>query len=61
MTNRPTDHLNYLSPEERVQVQERIEGFEQAWERGECPSIAVHLPADPDIRLAALIESRSPS
>ncbi|HEV8066807.1 MAG TPA: protein kinase [Planctomycetaceae bacterium] len=56
MLNDSRDHLSHLSPEQRAQVEDRIEAFEQAWQRGARPPIADYLPADRGIRFAALVE-----
>lgn len=56
MSTRSTDHLKHLTSEQRAAVEERIKAFEQAWQRGERPAIAEHLPADPVVRLAVLVE-----
>jgi hypothetical protein len=46
MTTHSTDHLSGLSPDQRAAVEAGFEVFEQAWQRGERPAIAEHLPAD---------------
>ena len=51
-----SDHLSRLSPEQRAQVEDRIEAFERAWSRGEHPAIADHLPDDAEVRAALLVE-----
>jgi eukaryotic-like serine/threonine-protein kinase len=53
---RSTDHLDRLTPEQRALVAERVQAFEAARKKGERPSIARYLPADPSVKTAALIE-----
>src|SRR5580698_9095454 len=50
------DHLSRLSSVQRVEVEDRIEAFERAWQKGERPAIAEHLPADPVVRRSVLVE-----
>jgi serine/threonine protein kinase len=52
----PADHLSRLSSVQRVEVEDRIEAFERAWQKGERPAIAEHLPADPLVRRSVLVE-----
>jgi eukaryotic-like serine/threonine-protein kinase len=56
MTTRSTGHLSGLSPDQRAAAEDRIKAFELAWQRGERPAIAEHLPADAVVRLAVLVE-----
>ena len=50
------DHLNCLTPQQRAEVENRIEAFERAWEDGTHPKLAKYLPADDAVRMALLIE-----
>jgi serine/threonine protein kinase len=50
------DHWSRLSSEQREAVEDRIEAFESAWQRGECPAIVDHLPADNELKMAVLVE-----
>jgi serine/threonine protein kinase len=56
MASRTFDHWNRLSPEQRAQLDDRIEAFERAWRRGRRPGIAAHLPADSGLRVPLLVE-----
>ncbi|HEV8066785.1 MAG TPA: bifunctional serine/threonine-protein kinase/formylglycine-generating enzyme family protein [Planctomycetaceae bacterium] len=56
MTTRSLDHLKGLTSQQRAEVEDRIEEFEQAWRRGERPPIAACLPDDSGARRALLVE-----
>jgi WD40 repeat protein/tRNA A-37 threonylcarbamoyl transferase component Bud32 len=56
MTTRSLDNLSQLTPAQRADVEDRIEAFERAWQRGERPAIADNLPPDPEARKAVLVE-----
>jgi clan AA aspartic protease (TIGR02281 family) len=56
MPTRSPDHLSYLTPEQRGEVECRIDAFKKAWSRGERPRIADSLPTDPKLRKAILLE-----
>src|SRR5262245_1907819 len=49
-------HVVRLSPEERAQLEEIVEHFEDAWRRGDRPAIDDHLPYGESRRWAALVE-----
>ncbi len=50
------EHVSGLNANQRAEVETRIEAFEKAWQRGERPRIADHLPADAETRRAVLVE-----
>jgi eukaryotic-like serine/threonine-protein kinase len=50
------DHLSGLTPQQRAEVDERIEAFERAWEGESRPQIADYLSTDDAVRRALLIE-----
>jgi eukaryotic-like serine/threonine-protein kinase len=56
MAARSLDRLQGLSSEDRAEFEDRVEAFEHAWERGERPRIADHLPQRGEIRLPVLVE-----
>jgi len=45
-----------LTPPEQRQLERIVEQFEKAWGRGENPAIESHLPADPSLRRAVVVE-----
>jgi WD40 repeat protein/tRNA A-37 threonylcarbamoyl transferase component Bud32 len=53
---RSTDHLDRLTVDQRAIVEERVQAFKDAWQRGERPAIVRYLPAKPPARTAAQIE-----
>jgi tetratricopeptide (TPR) repeat protein len=50
------EHLRQLTDHDRNRLETVVERFEAAWERGEQPSVDDYLPADGDLRPAAVIE-----
>ncbi|HEV8066804.1 MAG TPA: AAA family ATPase [Planctomycetaceae bacterium] len=48
--------MRRLSPEQRTEVEDCIEAFEQAWQRAKRPSLAERLPDDPVLRDVVLVE-----
>lgn len=48
MTTRSSAHLSPLTPAQRAEVEDGVEAFEQAWQKGDHPKIADYLPADFD-------------
>jgi serine/threonine protein kinase len=50
------DALSRLSPKQWAQVENRIEAFERAWQAGQRPRIADHLPGEPVLRTAVVVE-----
>ncbi len=53
---RSTAHLDGLTPDQRAIVEERVQRFNGAWQKGERPEIARYLPAESPVRAAVLIE-----
>jgi eukaryotic-like serine/threonine-protein kinase len=50
------EHLAGLSPEQRCELEDRVEAFEQSWLRGDRPAIAAHLGTDGPVHRPLLIE-----
>jgi formylglycine-generating enzyme required for sulfatase activity/tRNA A-37 threonylcarbamoyl transferase component Bud32 len=53
---RSTDHLDHLTPDQRVLVEAQVQAFKDSWQKGERPAIARYLPDEPSVRSAALVE-----
>jgi serine/threonine protein kinase len=56
MTTRSHELFDDLTPEQRTQIEDRIDAFEQAWQKGERPKIGDYLPADEAVRNPLLLE-----